>query len=374
MVVTGGGTGGHLYPALAIADALRRLRPEVRVLFVGAERGLEARVLPERGEWHELLPVRGFDRAHPARALGAILALGRSLLRARTLLRAHRPEVVVVTGGYAAAPAGMVAAVTRVPLVLQEQNSVPGWVTRALARFAKRAYLAYPEAVTSLPALGERARLTGNPVRVGGVRPRIETRAGFGVPAEARLVLVAGGSQGSLALNEVVAEIVRRVAAGSLVSPGNVHLLWVSGYAHEAAVARVVGEVGSPAWVHVVPYLHDMPSALAAADLTVSRSGAMSTAELLIRGVPSILVPLPSAAADHQTANARALERARAALVTPQSELTPELLWARIGELLAAPERLARMRDAALALARPNAADEIAADVASLLPAAGASR
>ena len=368
VVVTGGGTGGHLYPALAIADALRARRPDARVLFVGAERGIEARVLPERREWHALLPVHGFDRAHPVRAWRSVLALVRSLSRAARLLREHRPEVVVVTGGYAAAPAGMIAALRGIPLVLQEQNSVPGWVTRALSRWARRAYVAYPEVEAKLPKLAGRVMLTGNPVRVGDVRPRTETRAAFGIPASARLVVVAGGSQGSLALNEAVSEIVRRVSRGALTRPADVHLLWVSGHAHAAAAARVLSECGSPAWVRTVPYLDDMPSVLAAADLAVSRAGAMSTAELLIRGVPAILVPLPTAAADHQTANARSLEKAGAALVAPQADLTPESLWARVTELLGAPERLAHMRGAALALARPHAADQIAADIATLLP------
>jgi UDP-N-acetylglucosamine--N-acetylmuramyl-(pentapeptide) pyrophosphoryl-undecaprenol N-acetylglucosamine transferase len=368
VVVTGGGTGGHLYPGLAIADALRARRPDVRVLFVGAERGLEARVLPERGEWHELLPVQGFDRSHPVRAWRSVVALVRSLHRAARLLRQHRPEVVVVTGGYAAAPAGLIAALRGIPLLLQEQNSVPGWVTRALSRWARRVYVAYAEAAAALPRLAGRARLTGNPVRYGDVRPRLETRASFGVPADARLVVVAGGSQGSLALNDAVAGAVRRAAAGGLARPADVHLLWVSGPAHASTAAAVLSECGSPSWVHTVPYLDDMPSALAAADLAVSRGGAMSTAELLIRGLPAVLVPLPTAAADHQTANARSLEKAGAALLAPQAELTPESLWSTVTQLLDSPERLGRMRGAALALARPHAADEIAADIETFLP------
>ncbi len=374
VVVAGGGTGGHLYPALAIADALRAVRPDVRVLFVGATRGLESRVLPERGEWHELLPVQGVDRAHPLGSWRALTGLVASLARVAALFRQHRPEVVVVTGGYAAAPAGIVAGLTGVPLVLQEQNSVPGAVTRALSRWASQAYVAYPEVEARLPGLTGRTHLTGNPVRTTTARPRSETRASFGIPANARLVLVAGGSQGSLALNRLVADAVRSVTSGGLARPDDLHLLWVSGRAHVEAVAGVVSECGAPGWVHTVPYLDDMPSALAAADVAVSRAGAMSTAELLIQGLPAILVPLPTAAADHQTANARSLERAGAALVAPQAELTPESLWRSITELLASPERRARMRSAALSLARPAAAHEIAAGIASMLPASGAGR
>ncbi|MGE0159063.1 MAG: undecaprenyldiphospho-muramoylpentapeptide beta-N-acetylglucosaminyltransferase [Gemmatimonadales bacterium] len=374
VVVAGGGTGGHLYPALAIADALRARRPDVRVLFIGARRGLEARVLPARGEWHVLLPVRGATRS--LAAVRAVPSIVLSFLRVATLLARVRPEVVVVTGGYAAAPAGFVAALGGVPLVLQEQNSVPGKVTRVLSRWASRAYVAFPEVLQLLPALRDRALVTGNPVRTAEGLPRAEARARFGIPMDARLLLVAGGSQGSLAINEVLADAVSAVARGELARPRDLHVLWVTGPAHAGAVGEALAAAGSPDWVHPVPYVDDFPSALRAADLAVSRAGAMSTAELLLHGLPVVLVPLPTAAADHQTHNARALERAGAALVAPQNGLTGERLWAAVSGLLASPARLETMRQAALAWARPNAAADIAADIATLLtpPAGGGAR
>jgi UDP-N-acetylglucosamine--N-acetylmuramyl-(pentapeptide) pyrophosphoryl-undecaprenol N-acetylglucosamine transferase len=368
VVVAGGGTGGHLYPAIAIADALRQLRPDIRILFVGAERGLEARVLPARREWHVLLPVRGAARGRPLAALGAIPPAIVSLVRVVRLFRRERPEVVVVTGGYAAAPAGVVAGMTGIRLVLQEQNSVPGVVTRLLARWASRAYVAFPEVADRLPGMAARVRVTGNPVRSGVSRPRAEARAAFGIPREARLVLIAGGSQGSLALNDVVGAAVRAVVSGALRRPTDLHLLWVTGPAHTGATAELLASVGAPGWVHPVPYVDDFPSALAAADLAVSRAGAMSTAELLLHALPAVLVPLPTAAANHQMHNARSLERAGAALVAPQSELTGERLWATVTGLLDSRERLEAMREAALGLARPSAAADIAADVATFLP------
>ena len=367
VVVAGGGTGGHLYPALAIADALRQVRPDVRILFVGAARGLEARVLPARREWHVLLPVRGADRGRLFAAVRALPDIVVSLVRVARLFVHERPEVVVVTGGYAAAPAGLVAGITGIRLVLQEQNSVPGVVTRMLTRWASRAYVAFPEVVDRLPGMGARTRVTGNPVRSGVSRPRAEARAAFGVPREARLVLVAGGSQGSLALNTVMGEAVRLVATGSLRRADDLHLLWVTGPAHAASVAEMLAGIGAPAWVHPVAYVDDFPSALAAADVAVSRAGAMSTAELLLHALPSVLVPLPTAAANHQMHNARSLERAGAAIVAPQSGLTGESLWSIVTGLLDSPERLEAMREVALGLARPSAAADIAADIATLL-------
>jgi UDP-N-acetylglucosamine--N-acetylmuramyl-(pentapeptide) pyrophosphoryl-undecaprenol N-acetylglucosamine transferase len=367
VVLSGGGTGGHLYPALAIADALRELRPDVHVVFVGARRGLEARVLPERGEDHLLLPVQGVDRAHPLRSWRAVTGLVGSLARVRRLFTDLRPEVVVVTGGYAGAPAGIVAALTGVPLVLQEQNSVPGAVTKLLSRWASRIHVAFPDVVDRLPSGGALARLSGNPVRPAASGGREVARAGLGIPSAARLVLIAGGSQGSLALNRVVGEAVRGVVAGTLERPERLELLWSTGPKHIDSVSALLTECASPAWVHAVPYIDDMPRALAAADLAVCRAGAMSTAELLNQGLPSILVPYPYAAAGHQMHNARSLERAGVAVVAPESELTGATLWAELEALLAGSKRLDAMRAAAAKLARPDAARDIAADVATFL-------
>jgi len=367
VVFAGGGTGGHLYPALAVADALRELRPDVRALFIGAQRGLEARVLPERGEWHVLLPVQGIDRAHPLSSWRAVTGLAVSLARVRRLFSQLGPEAVVVTGGYAGAPAGIVAGLTGVPLILQEQNSVPGAVTRLLTRWASRVHVSFPEVIDRLPVGRDRARVSGNPVRPASAGGREVARAALGIPADALLLVVAGGSQGSLALNRVVGEAVRSVVTGELERPDALHILWSTGPKHLDAVSAVLTACESPEWVHAVPYLDDMPSALAASDLAVSRAGAMSTAELLNQGLPAILVPFPYAVSDHQTHNARSLEHAGVAVVTPESELTGAGLWAEVTRLLTRPDRLSSMRDAALRLARPDAARHIAADIETFL-------
>ena len=374
VVFSGGGTGGHLYPALAVADALRELRPDVRALFIGAERGLEARVLPERGEQHVLLPVRGVDRAHPLSSWRALTGLATSLVSASRLFAEHRPEAVVVTGGYAGAPAGIMAGLTGVPLILQEQNSVPGAVTRLLTRWAARVHVAFPDVIDHLPIARELARVSGNPVREVSSRGREVARARFGIRPDAYLVLIAGGSQGSLALNRVVSEAVRGIVGGELTRPERLHLLWSTGPKHIDAISTALAECESPEWVHAVPYIDDMPDALASADLAVCRSGAMSTAELLNQGLPSILVPFPHAAAGHQMHNARALEHAGVAVVMPESELTGATLWCEVERLLSAPERLDHMRAAALSLSRPHAARDIAADIESFLVKPGGLR
>ena len=372
VVFSGGGTGGHLYPALAIADALRARRSDVRAVFIGASRGLEARILLERGEQHYLLPVQGIDRTRPMASWRAIPALFSSLYTVAQIIRRHRPEAVVVTGGYAGAPAGLVAGMLGVPLLLQEQNSVPGLATRALARFADTIHVAFPEAIERLPRRARgRVRQSGNPVRATSPRTRVEARGLFRLPEDAVVALVTGGSQGSLALNELLVQAIDGVVSNRLGRPERLRLLWSTGSKQHDAVVESLRSMGNPSWVHVLPYIEDMPSALAAADLAVSRSGAMTTAEWLNQGLPAVLVPLPTAAANHQEFNAMALAEAGAAVVATQAGLTGDRLWAEVVRLAEDEACLANMRDAALRRARPGAAGEIAADVERLLTTRG---
>lgn len=368
VVVSGGGTGGHLYPALAIADALRANRPDVHVLFIGARRGLEARVLPDREEDHLLLPVHGIDRRRPASLVKALTGLVVGVGRVLIEFSRRRPDVVVVTGGYAGAAAGVAAGLMGVPLVLQEQNSVPGAVTRLLTRFALRVHVAYPEAIARLPIGASRCVVSGNPVRARSGMDRTTARRAFGVPEHVTLTFVTGGSQGSLALNEGLTAYVRTVAGGEIERPAVLHFLWSTGRRHFASVREALDGIGSPEWVHAVPYVEDMPGALAAADLAVCRAGAMTTAEMMNEGLPAILVPLPTSAENHQLHNARALEAAGAARVLLQDELSPRRLAAELETMTSDPDGLADMSRRALERAHPRATDEIAGDVAMLLP------
>ncbi|HSR43459.1 MAG TPA: undecaprenyldiphospho-muramoylpentapeptide beta-N-acetylglucosaminyltransferase [Longimicrobiales bacterium] len=366
VVFSGGGTGGHLYPALALADALASLRPDVRPFFVGASRGLEARVLPARGVPHLLLPVRGVARREGWRNWRVVPALLRSLDIVAEAFQRLRPELVVVTGGYAGAPAGVAAAVRGVPLVLQEQNSVPGVTTRLLARRARVVHVAFPEAAGRLPTSSRsRVRVSGNPVRPPVPVDEGEARRAFGLPDRGPVVLVVGGSQGSRALNRALVEAVRGVVAGTLERPAELGVLWSTGPDHLGAVRDALGEV--PEWVRPVGYVDDMHLALGSADLAVSRAGAMATSEFLAWGVPMVLVPLPTAAADHQTLNARALADAGAAVHLPEAELTGEALWRTVTGSVGDSARLEAQRKAARERGRPHAARRIAATLADLL-------
>ena len=363
VIFSGGGTGGHLYPALAIAEALTDLRPDVEPYFVGAERGIEARVLPERGLPHTLLAVEGLSRTRILSNVGVVARLARATTSLLGTFRSLKPAAVVLTGGYASAPAGLAGAALRLPIVVQEQNEQPGLTTRLMARWATQIHLAYPEAAGRLPP-GARsvARHTGNPIRPPTPISRAEGRAAFGLPESGPVILVVGGSQGSAALNALWVEVVSEGRIG-----GVANVLWATGPTHFEGI-RAALEGADTTGVHLVPYIDDMASALAAADMAVSRAGAMTTSELLAWGVPALLVPLPTAAEDHQTKNARALEAAGVALHLPESGLTGEELWRRAASLLGDPSALEEMRRLGLERARPEGARDLAKAVSELLP------
>ena len=368
VVFSGGGTGGHFYPALALAREFATLRPDVRPFFVGSRRGVEARVLPDCGLEYALVEVAGLDRRHLWNNAAVMQSLLGSVLEVVETFRRLRPELVVVTGGYACAPSGLVAICMGIPLVLQEQNSLPGITTRMLSCHAARIHLAYPEAKHAISRrVRERVAVSGNPVRPPEGITRGEACRRFGLSTKGRVVLVVGGSQGSAVLNRLTATGVGEAVRGALQRPEGLQLLWASGPAHFSRVSQELAQVGSPDWVQLVPYIHDMPGALAAADLAVSRAGAMATSEFLVHGLPAILLPLPTAAENHQARNATALAEAGVALHLPETETDARTLWAAMVELAGDDRRVASMARAARERAQPDAAANIAASLNELL-------
>lgn len=364
LVVTGGGTGGHLYPGLAIARAVVRLAPDVEPVFVGARRGIEREVLPATEFRHLLLDLHPLYRGRPWRnwrtvagGVGAWRALG-------TFFARERPGAVLGTGGYAAGAALAYAVAHGVPAMLQEADSFPGATTRIVARRAAEVFLGFPEAAARLtPGPRTHVEAFGNPIEpppAPAVRPSAaEARGAWGFDAGAYVVLAFGGSQGARALNEALAAWV-----GSGL-PEGVALIWATGKTQYEPYAALDGAGGGR--VHVLPYLAPMARAYEAADVAVTRAGAMTIAELCAWGLPSVLVPLPTAAADHQTRNARTLADAGAAVHLPQGELGAARLAELVDGLRAEPRRAEAMRAAATARGRPDAAARIAERVVAVL-------
>lgn len=372
VLFAGGGTGGHLYPALALAAAMRAERPGIRVHFAGAQRGVESRVLPQQGEPHTLLPFQPIYRDRVWRNWRLLPALVTSARGLAKLFASLRPSLVVGTGGYASGPACFWALMRGVPIALQEQNSWPGVTTRLLARRAHQVHLGFPEAERHLKP-GPRTRVfsLGNPIRPPDpTLDRAESRVHFGLGGDARVVLVVGGSQGARAVNEALLGALEEVAKGALSArPAGLEILWATGPSHIDGIRARLEALGVTDWVHALGYIDAMPRALAAADLAVSRAGAMATAELLAWGIPSILVPLPTAAADHQTHNARALEAAGAAICLPQATLVPAALWRDLTALALDTARRTAMSAAARERAQPDAARKIARELLTLIAA-----
>jgi UDP-N-acetylglucosamine--N-acetylmuramyl-(pentapeptide) pyrophosphoryl-undecaprenol N-acetylglucosamine transferase len=359
VLFAGGGTGGHLYPGLAIARTLVRLDPSVLPFFVGAERGIEKQVLPGTEFPHVLLDLHPLYRTRPWanwKTLRGALSGWRAVA---AIDRREQPRVVVGTGGYAAGVALAYAVTHHIPIVQQAGDSHPGLTARAFRRWTREMYLAFPEAARVLG--GDPAQLldTGAPIEPPpSPRPdRRAARSKWGFPAEdGRVLLIYGGSQGSRAMNLVVADWVRSGI------PDDLHVIWMTGKASHPEFAALEG-----GRVRVREYLSPIADAYAASDLALARAGAMTTAELFAWGIPAIVVPLPTAAADHQTHNARALAAAGAAVHLPQSELTAERLDREVRALLADPSRMARLASGASARARPAAAETIARRVLAML-------
>jgi UDP-N-acetylglucosamine--N-acetylmuramyl-(pentapeptide) pyrophosphoryl-undecaprenol N-acetylglucosamine transferase len=359
VIFAGGGTGGHLYPGLAIARALVRSEPSIEPFFIGAKRGIEREVLPGTEFPHALLDLHPLYRTRPwdnwRTVRGGITAwrqIGRQL-------RFGKPRLVVGTGGYAAGLVLAYAASHKRPYVLQEQNSHPGLTMRAFSRWAREVYLGFPEAASVLPRGAHTAMIdSGNPIEPPPwPRPdRDAARQRWEFAPRGRVLLIVGGSQGARAINDVVAAWVRDGV------PEGWQVIWATG---KGSFDRY-SSLGNDR-VRVRPYLAPIAHAYAAADLALCRAGAMTTAELCAWGIPSILVPLPTAAADHQTANARALEAAGASLFLPQAEFTPTRIDETLEALAANPGRLAQLAAAAFARGRPDAAETIARRILTLL-------
>ncbi len=371
VIFAGGGTGGHLYPALNIAQALVEARGDVKPLFVGARRGVEARVLPDKGVDHSLLPLEPIRRDRVWQNWRLVPALLTTTWGLARLTIRERPSLVVGTGGYASGPACAWAALTGVPLAIQEQNSVPGLTTRWLSRFARQVHLGFPEAGARLRT-GKRTEVHvhGNPIQPPDLDvDRGQARDTFGLGRDSTVALVVGGSQGARAINDALLGGLARVAEGGAERPASLEVLWATGPANIDAVHQRLDSLDLGHWVHAVGYIDRMPAALAAADLAISRAGAMGTGEILAWGIPSILVPLPTAAADHQAANARALEEFGAAIALPETEATPERLWTELTGLVADTGRREAMARRARERARPDAVRRIALDLLRILEA-----
>jgi UDP-N-acetylglucosamine--N-acetylmuramyl-(pentapeptide) pyrophosphoryl-undecaprenol N-acetylglucosamine transferase len=344
VLIAGGGTGGHLFPGVAIAEEIRARYPDAQVKFVGTRRGIEARVLPDLGWDLEFIEVSGLKTVGAAGALKGVFRLPRAMWQARRIVKGFAPDAVIGVGGYASGPVVLAAKLRGVPTAICEQNSIPGLTNKLLGKLVRRVFLSFDESKRYFSA--KKISMTGNPVRRELVQKLL---AESSTVSEVTSVLVVGGSQGAVAVNELASQ-----ALGVLAKELPLSIVHQTGEKDLEATAARYRDAGVDADCRA--FIKDMAAAYHRADVVIGRAGATTVAELAIAGKPAIFIPYPFAADNHQELNAREMADKGAALMFRQSELTSEKLADALRPLLAEPARRAKMGAAMKALARPGAA------------------
>lgn len=353
-LISGGGTGGHIFPAVSIANALRKAQPDAEILFIGAIGRMEMEKVPAEGYKIIGLPVRGFIRPlfHPGN-IAVLLDLWKSIRQAKQIIRNFQPDAAVGVGGYASAAALKAAAALNIPYILQEQNGFAGVTNQKLAKGARRICVAYPGMERFFPA--DKLVMTGNPVRQALLECTAsvsEARQAFGLEPERPTIFVTGGSLGARSVNNAICNGIKQL------QEAGVQVLWQTGKADGDKWEKAVASSGATL-IHPTIFVKDMAMAYRAADIVVSRSGAGAVNEVCLIGKAAIFVPLPTAAEDHQTANARSLSSRDAAILIPDKEAPSRLVNEAIA-LVKDSERIAKMEQNAHAMAHFGAADTIA--------------
>ncbi len=360
ILLTGGGTGGHIYPALTVAEEIRRLDPTTEFLYVGTAHGLEADLVPRAGFPLATVQAGGLVRTGALGLVTGALRMAAGVMQAIGVVRRFRPDAVLATGGYVSGPVLLAARLLGRPMLLWEGNAVPGATIRLFSRRARAVFVPYAEARAHFPPAAPLV-LVSNPVRGAFLAAdRDQARAELGLRPGDELLLVSGGSRGALGIMRAVVGAFPRLVAGR---PGLrvLHATGANLYDQAAAAYRAAGvEPDKHPNLILRPYLYDMPGAMAAADLAISRAGAGSCTELAVRGLPAILVPFPYATHGHQEFNARALERRGGAVVLLEPDLTPESLAGQVLALLESPPRRREMARALREAVQPDGAVTVA--------------
>jgi len=346
LVIAGGGTGGHLFPGVAIAGEFRRQVTDCQVVFIGSDKGLEARMVPGLGFDLFTLPVRGVVGFGFFEGISRSAALVAAAAKAFWILGRIKPDLVIGVGGYASVPAVLAAAARGLPRSILEQNVTPGKANQVLARFVQRIYQGFASHTEVFPV--EKTRVTGNPIRPETLPPE-----GLVRPPGRKALLVLGGSQGAKQINDLILTVVPRLKA----AVPELTVVHQTGPAHEEQVREGYREAGVE--VQVLPFISDMAAAYGSADLCVSRAGAMAVSELTASGLPAVLIPYPDAAGGHQGLNGNWMEERGAAIVLEPDEVTPDLLYDQLLQLLEKPGLLADMAKASLRAGVRNAAERI---------------
>ncbi len=362
IIISGGGTGGHIFPAVSIANAIKELKPDAQILFVGAEGRMEMQRVPEAGYDIVGLPVAGFDRKRLWRNIAVIAKLLRSQWKARSIIKSFQPQVAVGVGGYASGPTLKMAGMMGIPTLIQEQNSYAGVTNKLLAKKANKICVAYDGMEKFFPK--DKILMTGNPVRQGLLNKTIERKAAlhtFGLDTDKKTILILGGSLGARTINNALIDNINTIKNNP-----EVQFIWQTGKIYFEQVQEAVTAQGEIPNLYVTDFIKDMNAAYSAADLVVSRAGAGSISEFCLLQKPVILIPSPNVAEDHQTKNAMALVQKEAAIAIKDSEANEKLLTTTL-ELILNEEKLKAMSKKIAILALPHSASIIAQEVIKLI-------
>lgn len=359
ILMSGGGTGGHIFPAIAIAQEIKKRYPKAEFLFIGALGKMEMEKVPQAGFKIEGLNITGFDRSSLIKNVGLPFKLVSSLWKARKMIKAFNPDVAIGTGGFASGPALFVASMLGVPIMVQEQNSLPGKTNQFLAKKAKAVFTAYPDMASYFG--GTDTLFLGNPIRENIITDNIDTKVAkqqLGLNPEKLTVLSVGGSLGSRTLNNAW-----KKHATKLLDRG-IQLIWQTGKTdYQAITTSELGQsLAQDKGIQIKEFISDMSLAYAAADIIVSRAGAIAVSELAVVGKPIVLVPFPFAAEDHQTKNAQALVEKNAARMVKDSEMEDKF-WATLMEICTQPELRTTLSQNLLSFAKPKATQAIVDEI-----------
>ena len=357
-LLSGGGTGGHVYPAIAIADALKSINAENTVEFAGTRNRMEWIAVPKAGYPIHEIWISGIQRRLTLKNLAVPFKLVASLWQSRKLIKKVKPDAVICTGGYVSGPIGWTAGLMGIPLFLQEQNSYPGVTTRLLSRFATIIFTAFDDARKWLPS--SKIMLLGNPVRSSILEINENPHTHFGFDSKKKTILILGGSGGAKAINDTIMKNLK-----FLHDDMNLQIIWQSGNRYLDAIKEVLN-ISSYPNLRLYSFIDHMPNAYATADFVVSRAGASICSELMVTGKPSVLIPSPNVAGDHQTMNAKAMEAGGASLLLKEQDINKKFREVVV-RLLQNDQNLSDMKSAALEMAKPDAAHHIATEISTIL-------
>lgn len=361
VLISGGGTAGHINPGIAIAKYIKSKNPGCEILFIGTKQGLETKLVPRENFELKLIKVRGFKRKLSKDTLVTVKELFQGLNEARKIIREFKPDIVIGTGGYVCGPVVFNAARMKIPTLIHEQNAFPGVTNKLLSKFVDKVAISFKESEKYFKN-AKKVVFTGNPIRSEMLNTdRKAARAKLGIEKDKPLVVIFAGSRGAETINNTVSELISQHK-----DEDRFHILFATGEAQHDKIMKKIGSIASK-YIKVVPYIYDMADVMAASDLVIGRAGAITISELTCLGVPSVLIPSPYVTANHQEYNARALEKEGANIVILEKDLNANVLYEQIDELLRNKDKLKKMAESAKKMGISNASEKIYNMVEELL-------